>query len=264
MTLARPFFRLSIVGLCGLMMVTALGPTAGAQNSNGTSGGNMWPHGDIDRVAALEKAGDESSVRALVDAVFNHPHMFPHMPPALEDAVKVRLTNAEMSYLNGSAGGVEEKDIVTLLNTLAEKLGAPDYAKTSPAQVRYARMKLAAFEPRFMGTGMVRQGGASVKSVSLTMSPAQAVHLIGLMIDNKLANPQFQVPLDTWVPPIEVLGPTTSTQSTSGTGQGRVSINPSTPQMEEMRSVLSNGISRLSLSDATQLLDQAFATLKMK
>ncbi len=102
----------------------------------------------------------------------------PRMPEAVENAIKDRVTRAEVSYEMGISPAVEEQDIVDLLNSVAQRLGAPEYALTNLSQVRSARMRLALSEPKFMGTGIARPGAAIGEKINSSMSPLQAVHLV--------------------------------------------------------------------------------------
>ncbi len=254
MHLTKSLVGLSLVGICGLASVS-LCPHARAQAQGAASGGNMDPHAVIDTLATQEKAEDEGSVRALADGIFSHPHVFPRMPAELEQPVKDRLVRAETLYLQGKGPGVQEQDVVSLLNTLAEKLGAPDYAKTSVAQVRYLRLKLAVLEPTFMGKGAWRPNTAVGQSMPSTMSPLQAVHLLGLIVDLKVVDPRFQVTVERWTPPVEA--------PAGSPVKGTLRAGSSSPHETEMRSTLAVSISQLTLSDASQLMDQAFTTLKI-
>lgn len=165
----------------------------------GKGGGNrVGPHQSIESKAALSNSSDPKSVRALIDEVFNFPRTFPHLPSQLENAVKDRLVKSEMLYQQGRKPGVEEGDIVEAINNLAQKLGAPPHGETTLSQVRLLRMSLALAEPKFMGTGIALPGVALDESVSATMVPSQAIHLIGTVIDHKFINPDFQVTTQEW------------------------------------------------------------------
>jgi hypothetical protein len=83
---------------------------------------------------------------------------------------------------------------LTLLNVLAARLDAPDYAYTSQRQVRLVRMKKASSlgGPKFMGIERVDE------SVGSAMSPLQAAAVITSLITFKLVLPEFQVPPAEW------------------------------------------------------------------
>ncbi|MGH9573995.1 MAG: hypothetical protein ACRD40_10760 [Candidatus Acidiferrales bacterium] len=149
-----------------LTLAVAPGRSAGAGRQKGGDTTVAYTrHALIEHRAAERKAGDPVSTRALVDAVFEFPHAYHRMPEAVEEMLKERITKAEMSYAAGTSPAVEEQDIVDLINSVAQSLGAPEYALTSLSQVRSLRMRLALSEPKFMGTGMARPEAAIGETV---------------------------------------------------------------------------------------------------
>jgi hypothetical protein len=178
-----------------LLLVFAVGTWA--QNSP-PGGQQMATPQSVENKASLANANDPSSVRALVDEVFNLPRAFPRMPASLESVVKDRLVQSEISYRQGKKAGVEEQDIVNALNHVAEKLGGPPHSKTTQSQLRVLRMWLALSEPKFMGAGVSRQDAVVGQSINQTMGPIQAVNLMATLIDQKLMNPDFQVTPQEW------------------------------------------------------------------
>src|SRR5437016_5028067 len=123
------------IGFCGFA-IWALVPKTKAQQSTNDPWKMGGPGKVIDQKARLANADDEDSVRLLTEEVFNHPHIGGRLPALAEKMVKDRLTKAEIHHLRGTRAGVQEQDVVNLVNLLASKLHAPDYAKTSLRQVR--------------------------------------------------------------------------------------------------------------------------------
>jgi hypothetical protein len=140
---------------------------------------------------------------------------------------------------------------------MAKKFGLPDYAMTSLAQVRYLRMQLAIQLPQFMGRGMSRPDAKIGDSINSSMSPLQAVHVVADLADQKLSNPDYQIPPEEWDPKKSVW----PRESKPGVA-GAVLIDA--PKTGEMIRVLSQGISALSPQDAAQLVDGSFGTLGLK
>ena len=215
-------------------------------------------HALIEHRAAERKAGDPVTTRALVDAIFDYGRPYPRLPRALEDIVKERLTEAEMRYQTGGSNGVEEQAVVDLINGLCQRLHAPPYALTSLAQVRNLRMRLALDEPRFMGTGIsipgARVGGGGANP---SMSPAQALHLTGTLIDQKFLNPEFQVTPTEWEHAKHLVRLRPS--GAKGARVGRAS--PAGPKRREMYDLLSQQISSMQVIDAVELLDKSLGRI---
>jgi hypothetical protein len=130
-------------------------------------------------IAASKATGqDQNSVAALVDEVFKVHHYRGYLPAALQNSLKNRLVDAEMSHRQGAHPGISEEAKVQVVNNVAERLGLPEYAKTNASQVRYLRMHMAITRPIFMGEGMTRPDAKIGDQINSTMSPAQAIHLI--------------------------------------------------------------------------------------
>jgi len=85
-----------------------------------------------------------------------------------------------------------------VINSLGQKLGAPEYAQTSIRQVLVTRMRLAFSEPTFMGRGLGNPNLAIGESLHTRMSPFQAFHVLTTIIDQKFINPEYQVPVSEW------------------------------------------------------------------
>jgi hypothetical protein len=224
------------------------------------------PYESIEKKEALVKPNDPNSVKALVDEIFNFPRAFPRMPTLVEDAAKDRLVQAEMLYRQGKKPGVQEQDVVRIINDLADKLGGPPHSKTTHSQLCVLRMSLSLAEPRFMGTGVARQGAAFGEPITPSMGPAQAVHLIGTLIDQKFLDPDFQVTPQEWedVNHQKHLDKMQERQAHTRAGSASaitVRSSYSTDKRRELEESLRRGISSLSLPDRLHLVDQALTKL---
>ena len=225
------------------------------------------PFKDIDIIASTLTPNDASTVRALVDKLWEFPRVYP-VPASIQDQVKNRLVSAEISYRQGRRQGVEEQGVVRALNALAEAFGAPDYAMTSPRQVRVIRMGLAISEPKFMGAGIARRGMKVGDSIDSSMSPLQAVHLLAFTIEQKLSNPEFQVAPGEWdgthyqiqIEQLQSLQQAKD-QKPSGTIRKAVgSLGVSDPKRAQLRSILSKSSPSIS---TVELVNQTLALLEI-
>jgi hypothetical protein len=257
-----------------LLILSALAVGGWAQNS--PPGGQHVAYStpqSIEKKASLANADDPNSIRGLVDEVFNFPRAFPRMPNEMQDMAKNRLVQAEILYKQGKKPGIEERDIVATLNDLADKLSAPAHSKTTPSQVRLVRMSLALSQPKFMGTGLTHDGIALGESVSSAMSPLQAAHLISTVIDQKVLNPDFQVSPEEWeatgrskveekLQEHQALAERARTNPGSPSGTAIFSSH-SADRRRELENSLTHGIASLSLTDGLNLIDQAFAKLRI-
>ena len=194
-----PLRSLPAIGLSVCFILGFIKPRLEGQVTPQVNTGWVNPYKELDRAALLVKNNnDDQSIRGVADAVFSFPHVLPRAPEMFENVVKDRLVRAEIAYRNGLDPGVNERDIVKLINSVADKLGVPAYAKTSSSQVRALRMQLALASPAFMAAGLTRQNMKVGDSISERMSPLQAAHLVSSLTDQKLINPEFQVEPEEW------------------------------------------------------------------
>ena len=254
--------RTVIVFATGGIML-ALGGRTGAQNSGATpEGGQMrqGPYQALDNAASKANGLDRNSIVSLVDETFNFPSLYLRMPASLRTTIKDRLVEAEISHRQGRSSGPSEESVASLFNSMAQRFGFPEYARTSASQLRYLRMHLAVQSPVFMGAGMTRPDAKTGDSINTTMSPVQAAQLIAVMMDQKLMNPTYQVSPAAWdskkagiepAPPAKRPGP-------PPTGRLRVNVNSKT---QEMQDAASKAWSSLTLAQAQDAIDEAFATL---
>ena len=256
MNMRRALLVVTLSGFCGAMIIPSIvevraqGSTAGGQQMTG-------PHHAIEDAASKVKADDESSIRSLADAAFDFPHSYSRLPADMETVAKNRLVQAETAHRQGRGPGVQEDDIVRTVNLLVARFGAPNYAATNQRQVRHLRMRIALAEPNFMGVGMSRPGSKVGDSVNTTMSPLQAAHLMAVLIDQKLTNPDYQIPPDEWDP-----GKSIFPKDSPGSGPQLFAY--SNQKTSEMRRLLSKSISTLTPSDVKGLVDQTFGNLGIK
>jgi hypothetical protein len=181
---------LLILGLAVLLTTAGVSPKSEAnQNSDLRSRVAL-----LNAKARLARSGDEKAVSDLADEVFKqfgHPEMTDALP-----VFKDRLVRAEINYRRQGKGGISERNLVKALNRFTEKIGAPDYAKVSVAQLRYLRVNLISAFPSFISQPPEKQPRKTV--VNPEMSPLEAAGLTLLMVTQKLSNEDFQVTPEEW------------------------------------------------------------------
>lgn len=227
----------------------------------------------IESKAALVRADDPDSVRALADEVFNLPRAFPRLPAPIESVVKQRLVQAEILYRKGEKPGIQEQDIVNTLNSLVDRLGGPPHLKTTLSQVRVLRMSLALGEPVFMGTGVARPDGHIGESISSAMGPMQAVNLVETLIEQKFREPNFQVTPEEWEATslakvkeqiAQQQGIAEAMRKSGQTSMATLTVRSvSADKRREIEQTLYPRISSLSLADGLTLINEVFVKLHL-
>jgi hypothetical protein len=264
----RPNRHVITIHLC--LTICLLTQILGAQVISQSKGKSVNPYKELDGAAHLANSrSDDASVRGLADAVFSFPRALPRAPEVIENVVKDRLVRAETAYRNGLQQGVRERDIVELFNSVSDKLGLPSYAKTSPQQVRTLRMQLALSSPAFMASGLANPNMKVGESVPDSMSPLQAIHLINSLLDQKVINPEYQVEPAEWDRLHLPAAMAKIQQMQRLQASAQAGDKPAKPEVtvfhksRDLHNSLIEAGSTLSFSDAMDLVDQAFTTLKI-
>lgn len=110
--------------------------------------------------------------------------------------IKDRVSRAEIDYRNGLSEGVDESKIVRTVNGLVTVFDLPVYTKTTPHEVTKLRLGLRAHFPEVISRPDGEAGRPQVlvgERTSTEMSPAEAVLVLSLMLQQKLANPEYQL-----------------------------------------------------------------------
>lgn len=169
-----------------ILVLTGIVTSAQENTVNATSKPS-WER--VDKKAAQAVKGDPAGVRALVDEVFIANGLTEEIA-ASADSIKDQLVAAEISYRQGKTKGVSEMNIVAVINLLAKKTNAPEYAKTDQFEVRKLRMSMITLSPRLFATQLATQLGKPIPS---TLSPIEAFHLTANLIHQKMWNPDYQL-----------------------------------------------------------------------
>jgi len=162
-------------------------------NSPLTTGQRGSMFDQIEEKAQRAKDGNEASIRELGDEIFNKLATA-DIPAHTLLEMKDRLLRAELRYRRNKKG-CRESHIVKAINELAGKFAAPDYAKTSPLQVRALRVNLMFSVPSLVAPEANEKKKLKKRvgdKLDPHVSPLEAVFLTMLMIQQKMLNPVWQ------------------------------------------------------------------------
>lgn len=254
----RAIFDWIIGGLCVAAFGRAQGPPPPAPNPNPNDFGTL-----DDLFKEMERVP-----------------IIPRMPALMESIVRERFDRAEKDYRRGKRAGVGEQDIADAYNFLATKLTVPDYAFTSPRQVRFVRMELA-YVPVLSKLMEIEEIN---ESVGHAMSPVQAAYVLKALVEHKLVSPDYQVPPAEWDKTYDSLmdglelgqaarkhAEQLRQQGTQPQGQYRVTVGgpvgrlrsgqPRDTKYKELYDIMARRISYLTPGDGFEILDRMFTTL---
>jgi hypothetical protein len=157
------------------------------------------------------------------------------------------------------------EQVADLLNLVGKKLKVPEYARTTPLQIRVLRMNLALTSPLFMGVGLSHKGMKKGDSVDTTLSPLQAAHLFCVMIDQKLSNEDYQDPsIDLSMRARERTRTLENMKRTGQVSGNSFVMHRSNPKRTEMHASIASGIDSMSIQDALELLDNMLSSINLK
>ena len=182
----------------GAIWSTSL-PTAQNHSGNDARGAALAanPLAGLKEKARAAKGNDEAAVRALADDIFSLFN-FDQAPAGMDDAIKERLVRAELRHRHGQGKGTPEFKVVHMVNQLADKLGAPPYARTNRLEVKRLRMGL---RPYISDLGAQSQADETKNNEkhSSSMSPLEAFFVAVSLIQQKRFNAEYQLTDDEWV-----------------------------------------------------------------
>jgi hypothetical protein len=103
---------------------------------------DIFPHVRINQIARDITGADDSAIRGLIDAVFraSRPYV---VPERIMRPFEERLIRSEISYRRGRSAGVTEESVVRVIDQLALRFVAPEFARTSQDEVRELRLGLS-------------------------------------------------------------------------------------------------------------------------
>jgi hypothetical protein len=145
------------------------------------------PYERVNDMAAAIAGGDESAIRELADAVLQL--ITRHSPPsAILSPFMKRVAEAEINYRRGRKAGIPEANIVRVVDYLAIKLGAPNYARTDEEEVRDRRLSISQIMPNFIQRrppGAGEESPTGFPTVDPLMAPLEAVYVTHSLIAQK-------------------------------------------------------------------------------
>lgn len=151
----------------------------------------------INEKARAARSGQPDAVRELTDAVFETIVDPNYVSADAARELKDRVYRSEMEYRQGKRKGVDEIEVVKVINGLAKKYEAPDYAKTNQREVRELRMSMLLTDGDFVARG--RNDGKGRKkrkkgdTIGSEMSPLEAVYVTADMVKQKMYNEDYQL-----------------------------------------------------------------------
>jgi hypothetical protein len=215
----------------------------------------MTPYREIESKARVADPDNRPTIHDLAHEVVICHHVY-SIPDPVASLLEDRLTDAEIRFRNKTGPGVSEEQLVDLMNWLGNKLGLPSYTKTTAAQVRTLRMKLAVLSPALMGSTL---GGKELRPrdhVRTELSPLQAMHLLYVMSDQKIMNQDYQDPAT------DIITAEQGRAKKAGAAPAYLSADANLKE-QEVRSALSSAISAMSTQDAFEIVGHSLKALKL-
>ena len=119
--------------------------------------------------------------------------------------------------------------------------------------------------PSFMGSGLARGEMVKGDSVQTTMSPLQAIHLLQVMIDQKIANPDYQDPsIDLDSRAVERRKQLDELRRTRNDQNSHILLSNSNQKHGEVARAISLGAASMSILDASELIDETLTAMSLK
>jgi hypothetical protein len=225
---------------------------------NTTRAGNFSdtanPLETINQKAKNARSGDISAAEDLVSAVIGFSGFESELDGFTANSMIERIGKAESNYRAGQSAGIPESKIVRTINGLAVKFNLPQFAKTDSYEVRKLRVALLPSFPDLIG--QKTQTMQSIKTgsgIEPIMSPAEAVLILSMMMNQKLVNPDYQLTqaerLERW--------DENHNHRQNAEKSGQLTVN----RGNEIQAALKRGAQAISLRDAVQLSDLILNTL---
>ena len=256
---------MTLLAVCSGFGFYLLGSDADGQESPGENESSV---GALDRMNrkfnAVKNAKTENdlknSARELIDDLFSSKGLVPGLTDnAFQgtdqggiDEIKNRMVRAEVDYRKGRKEGIKEERVVRVVNGLAKKFGAPEYAKTDLYEVRKLRAGMLFLMPEVITTEPMEKLKKAKDDkpkflISATMSPLEAVNVMALLIDQKLSNDEFQLTKEER----KALAADKRTREEQNSSEPR--LLPQTERQREMSQLVLSAISQTGVTDGLKL-----------
>lgn len=149
--------------------------------------------GDLNNKSRLANPNDDASINALVDEIFNFMLIDLSEVPS---QIKGRIARTEKKYRNNQRSGIAEVKVVEAINGLAIRFNAPEYARTSETEVRDLRISMMPYLSQLVGVfreSEANNNNSVNQTINPNLSPAEAVVIMLMMIQQKETNPFYQM-----------------------------------------------------------------------
>jgi hypothetical protein len=255
---------LAVLALCGISGTPTRRVAEARQNPSDKREQYRSPWQKIDEAAKLENPSDGNSAHALIDEILAYPHFFNLNLPIMREIVEQRLVQAEINYKFGRNTGIPEKSVVQIANTLADKFDLPDYSHVTVHQIEVLRLGMELSMPAFMGPASSQIEPGGVYPADANLSPAQAAHILLVLIDQKMSNPDYQLAPEEWEktqyqPSMDRL---LKYKELRDSGQlaktEKRGALVTVVHTKDLRTPISNAVAQMSLTDGLDLVNQAF------
>jgi len=244
----------------GLMIVLGVGLlwlSKGNTTQAESASNSLHPFDAINQKAKNARAGNRADAEELVGEVIHISDTENVLGGFTASSIKERVGRNESRYRLGQAQGIPEGKIVRTINGLAKKLNLPDYARTNSYEVRKLRLSLLPNFPQLINQKTQGSQPSTVGTkLDPQMSPAEAVFVLAMMIQQKMVNDEYQL---------------TNSERLSKWKEAHNhhpkkpkkddSQNPASNRNSEMRRALEIGANSTSISDALQLSNITLNTL---
>ncbi len=212
------------------------------------------PFVEVNALALASRSGSVEDSKELVGEIIKVAGFDSELRGFTASSIKDRVGRAENNFQQGNSGGVSEAKVVRTLNGLVRKFNLPAYVRTDIYEVRKLRLNLLSQFPQIINQkNQPRQPISVSTNLDATMSPAESVFVLGLLIQQKLANPEYQQTYS------ERISRWTETHNHSPGRNGP--SNPAPNRSREIRDALNSAASATSISDALQLSAMTLNTL---
>jgi hypothetical protein len=167
-------------------------------SSREVTNNNKNPLSELDRRAIEAQSGDPETTRALADEIFTSTLPERESQNPIVEEVKDRLVRAELEYKgHGRQPSIDESNVVRTVNQAVDMLQLPDYAKTSPLQIRHLRLSLLPYLPHFIAqedfAGRTTANLHRQFKIGNKVSPLEAAYLVLAVVQQKRNNPAFEL-----------------------------------------------------------------------
>ncbi len=153
---------------------------------------------DLNRYAAVTLTGRSDSTDQLVQCILDR---FGPVPIGSNRVIRDRIALAHTKFMAGKGEAISETRLVSVLNNLVRRAGAPAWAKTSAEQIHLFRTMLKPVIPSLIGAGVAAPTGPIRARWTLpsSMSPAEAVFVAWYLARGKAIDPDYQRTPEEWV-----------------------------------------------------------------